>query len=225
MKILAIDTATEACSAALDINDSCSQRFEVAPRQHTALILPMVDELLSEAGIQINELDAIAFGQGPGAFTGVRIAIGVVQGLAFAHDLPVIPISTLAALAQHFAKDQNCVATAIDARMQEIYWGLYKKDDSGLMRLIIEESVCDPSEAIIPAEGDWFGAGSGWKTYSEELQTRLSNKFLGFNGDILPTAEDIMTLAKADLRADKAISVEQAMPTYLRNKVAIKSHK
>lgn len=222
MKILAIETATEACSAALDIDDSCIHRFEVAPRQHTTLILPMIDELLLEADIQINELDAIAFGQGPGAFTGVRIAIGVIQGLAFAHDLAVIPISTLAALAQHFTNKHDYVAASIDARMQEIYWGLYKKDESGLMQPVIEEKICSPNECPIPTEDNWFGVGSSWNTYSEELQSRFDNSLSGFNGNALPTAVDVIALAKAAYREGKAVSVEEAMPVYLRNKVADK---
>jgi tRNA threonylcarbamoyladenosine biosynthesis protein TsaB len=222
MKILAIETASEACSAALDINGCGIQRFEIAPRQHTQLILPMIDELLKEADVQINQLDAIAFGQGPGAFTGIRIAIGVVQGLAFAHDLPVIPISTLAAMAQHFAKEHEHVASAIDARMQEIYWGLYKKDDSGLMQPIIEEEVCSPTGFSIPSKGDWFGTGMGWKTYSAELQSKFSCNLVGFNSDVLPTAADIMALAKAAYNEGNTMPVEEARPVYLRNKVANK---
>ena len=221
MKILAIETATEACSAALDINDSCSHRFEIAPRRHTELILPMIDELLREADIQISDLDAIAFGQGPGAFTGVRIAVGVIQGLAFAHNIPVIPVSTLAALAQLFAKEHNYVASAIDARMQEIYWGLYKKNDLGLMQLITEEKVCSPDDIPTPSEGEgeWFGAGTGWNSYSETLQSRFNSKLAGFNGDILPTAEAIMELAKPAYLAGDVLPVEEAVPVYLRNKV------
>ncbi len=223
MKILAIETATEACSAALDIDDSCIQRFEIAPRQHTQLILPMIDELLLEAGIKVNDLDAIAFGQGPGAFTGVRIAIGVVQGLAFAHDLPVIPVSTLAALAQHFAKDHEHVAVAIDARMQEIYWGLYKKNDVGIMQQTIEQSVCSPADLVIISDANWFGVGTGWNTYSEELKSKFTDNLSGFDGDALPSAEDILTLAKPVYLENKAISVEEATPVYLRNKVAVKN--
>lgn len=223
MKILAIETATEACSAALDIDNRCIQRYRVAPRQHTQLILPMIDELLQEADIKVSDLDAIAFGQGPGAFTGVRIAIGVIQGLAFAHDIPVIPVSTLAALAQHFAEEHDHVATAIDARMQEIYWGLYKRDDSGIMRPIIEESVCSPTDLPSVSEANWFGVGTGWKTYSEELQSRFPGNLTGFNGESLPSAEDILTLAKPVYRENKAISVEEATPVYLRNKIANKN--
>jgi len=223
MKILAIETATEACSAALDINDSCIQRFEVAPRQHTQLILPMIDELLQEADIKLNQLDAIAFGQGPGAFTGVRIAIGVVQGLAFAHDLPVIPVSTLAALAQHFAKEHSHVASIIDARMQEIYWGLYKRNESGVMEAIIEDNISSPNDYPGASDSDWFGAGSGWKTYPKELQAKFDNNFLGFDANALPSAEDVISLAKPVYNDNKAISIEDAAPMYLRNKVANKN--
>ncbi len=223
MKILAIETATEACSAALDIDDKCIQRYEVAPRRHTQLILPMVDELLQEANIKVSQLDAIAFGQGPGAFTGIRIAIGVVQGLAFAHDLPVIPVSTLAALAQQFANEHDHVASAIDARMQEIYWALYKKDASGIMQLINEEMVCSPTDLVTVSDENWFGVGTGWKTYAEELQSKFNHNLVGFNGDVFPSALDILTLAKPAYRQNKAISVEAATPTYLRNKVANKN--
>lgn len=219
MKILAIETATEACSAALDIDDNCTHRFQVSPRRHTALILPMIDELLREADIQTKDLDAIAFGQGPGAFTGVRIAIGVIQGLAFAHDTPVIPISTLNALAQHHANEHSHVAAAIDARMQEIYWGLFKKNELGLMQHVSEERVCSPTAISKPPKGDWFGAGTGWNTYADVLQAEFDKNLIGFNGEQFPSAEDVITLAKPAYLEGKAIPVEEAMPVYLRNKV------
>ncbi len=219
MKILAIETATEACSAALDIDDSCIHHFEVAPRRHTEMLLPMIDDLLHQADIQTSDLDAIAFGQGPGAFTGVRIAIGVIQGLAFAHNTPVIPISTLNALAQRYADEHTHVATAIDARMQEIYWGLFKKNELGLMQQIADEKVCSVVDATIPTQGDWFGAGTGWETYEKELQLKFKENLVGFNGDVFPSAVDVIALAKPIYLEGKAIPVEQAMPVYLRNKV------
>lgn len=220
MKILAIETATEACSAALDIDDICTHRFAISPRRHTELILPMIDELLHEADIQTSNLDAIAFGQGPGAFTGVRVAIGVVQGLAFAHNTPVIPVSSLAALAQQFVNEHDYVASAIDARMKEIYWGLYKKNKYGLMQEITEEKVCSASDISTPSEGDWFGAGTGWGTYLDDLKNRFNGNLAGFKSDVFPTAENILELAKPAYMNNEAIPVEEAMPVYLRNKVA-----
>ncbi|MCG8380437.1 MAG: tRNA (adenosine(37)-N6)-threonylcarbamoyltransferase complex dimerization subunit type 1 TsaB, partial [Proteobacteria bacterium] len=212
MKILAIETATEACSAALSIDDDCQYRYEIAPRKHTELILPMVNELLLEANCKVGELDVIAFGQGPGAFTGVRIAIGVIQGLAFAHDIPVVPVSSLAALAQQFVNEHEQVATAFDARIQEVYWGLYKKDDNGLMRLMTKEHVCSPENAAIINEGKWFGAGSGWKTYSEQLNANFNDNLSGFNDSVFPCAKEVIELARPIYAAGNAIPVEQAMP-------------
>ena len=219
MKILAIETATEACSAALAIDESQIERFEIAPRKHTQLVLPMVDELMHEADIKPADLDAIAFGQGPGAFTGVRIAMGVVQGLAFAHDIPVIPVSSLAAIAQNVAEKHDFVAAAIDARMQEIYWGLFKKNKDGVMEAASEEMVCSASDVSVVSDEIWFGAGSGWDTYSDELSSKFDINLNGFNGKLFPYAVDVLALAKPVFEAGKMISIEQAAPVYLRNKV------
>ncbi len=219
MKLLSLETATEACSAALMIDDDCQQRIQVAPKMHTQLILPMVDELLKEADISIAELDAIAFGQGPGAFTGVRIAIGVVQGLAFAHDTPVIPVSTLATLAQQLASRHDAIAVAIDARMHEIYWGLYQRDTEGLMQEVANEQVCLPEKIVNPDTDDWYGAGSGWATYGEQLQHSFTRPLLGYRGDVYPAASDTAKLASSLFKAGKMLPVESATPVYLRNKV------
>ena len=145
MILLALETATEACSAALAVDGDIRERFEVAPRGHSELILPMVDELMAEADISIEQVDAIAFGRGPGAFTGLRIAVGVTQGIAFGADLPVVPVSTLAALAQ--GSESNSVLAAIDARMDEVYWGAYQRSSAGLMTLCGEEAVIPPGKS------------------------------------------------------------------------------
>ncbi|MGB1311163.1 MAG: tRNA (adenosine(37)-N6)-threonylcarbamoyltransferase complex dimerization subunit type 1 TsaB, partial [Leucothrix sp.] len=147
MKILAIETATEACSAALYHDGGIISRYELAPRKHTQLILPMMDSLLAEAGLSKQALDAIAFGRGPGAFTGLRIAVGVTQGLALALDRPVIPISSLAAMAQQVLDATVDLASAmldyipaIDARMGEVYWARYKNVD-GQAQLAGDEAI------------------------------------------------------------------------------------
>ena len=219
MKIVAIDTATECCSAALRIDDDCLSRSEISPRQHTRLILPMVDELLAEASLTIKQMDAIAFGRGPGAFTGVRIAVGVIQGLAFAHDLPVIPISSLAALAQQFAVNYQAIAVAVDARMQEVYWGLYQRDSQFHMQLCEQERVCRPEQINSPNSGEWYAAGTGWDTYQTELTLAFRSKLLGIKTDAFPLATEIAELATAPLAAGKTIDVMTAAPVYLRNNV------
>ena len=142
MKILAIDTATEACSVALLTDETCQEIFEIIPRQHTERVLPMVDEMLKKADLSLSQLDALAYNCGPGSFTGVRVATSVIQGLAFSADLPVIPVSSLAALAQLAYREEHKqkVLSAIDARMNEMYWGCYQLEN-GLMRLIGKEKV------------------------------------------------------------------------------------
>ena len=170
MKLLAIETSTEACSAAISINDACAYRYELAPRKHSKLILPMIDSLLSEADIKINALDCICFSHGPGAFTGVRIGISVAQGLAYPHDIPVIGVSSLKTLAQQFSKENDHIATAIDARMNEIYWGLYKKNDEGVMEEITKEKVCAPEDILSPSKNNWMCIGTGWNKNHEKIK-------------------------------------------------------
>ena len=219
MKILAIETSTEACSAALNIDNSCISKHKIAPRKHTELILPMIDSLLQEADIRINSLDAIAFGCGPGAFTGVRIAVGITQGLAYPHDVPVIPVSTLAVLAQQFSKEYDYIATAIDARMKEIYWGLYKVNKCNLVENIKKEKVCSPKDISSPDNGQWLGAGTGWKIHSEEIKSKFKPKIINIKTDVYPHAKDIVQLAKPLYENGKFISADRASPIYLRNKI------
>ena len=211
-------------SAALGVNGEILERFELAPRGHAQLILPMVDELLAEAGISLADIDALAFGRGPGAFTGVRIAVGVAQGIAFAADLPVVPVSTLAALAQGSEHDQ--VLVAVDARMDEIYYGAYQRNAQGLVELCGREQVLAPEQLLLPvvvsAQGDWFGVGSGWSTYEDELRARCGDSLGGWNGQALPHAREVALLGAADFAAGVALAAEQALPVYLRDEVAWK---
>jgi len=219
MNLLAIETATEACSVALRAGNRVLARHEVAPRKHAELVLPMVDGLLKEAGLQLADVDAIAFGRGPGAFTGVRIAAGVAQGLAFGAQKPVIPISTLAALAQGATADSGSIAVAIDARMGEIYWGLFTVGADGLVTAVGEECVCKADSLEVPKGKDWYGIGTGWGTYGDMLRNRFGERLKGAAGDRLPHARDVLSLAVREFDAGRAVQAEDALPVYLRHPV------
>ncbi|EKP0294447.1 tRNA (adenosine(37)-N6)-threonylcarbamoyltransferase complex dimerization subunit type 1 TsaB [Aeromonas veronii] len=224
LKILAVDTATEACSAALLVGDKLFSRWEEAPRDHTRKILPMVQAVLEDAGISLSDLDAIAFGRGPGSFTGVRIGISVAQGLAFGAGVPLIGISTLAAMAQGAYRVDGAqqVLTAIDARMNEVYFGRYELID-GRMQLVGDEVVSEPA-ALVDVRGKLAGAvtcvGTGFETYGETL-SGLADE-LAVSQVRFPAAEDMLPLARAAWLAGEAVPVEQATPVYLRDKVTWK---
>ncbi|QIL84715.1 tRNA (adenosine(37)-N6)-threonylcarbamoyltransferase complex dimerization subunit type 1 TsaB [Vibrio sp. HDW18] len=230
VKILALDTATERCSVALLVGNTVYSRSEIAPRDHTKKVLPMVDEVLKEAGITLAELDALAFGRGPGSFTGVRIGIGIAQGLAFGADLPMIGISTLAAMAQAAYRLQGMthVASAIDARMEEVYWGRYVRQADGSWQGVEAECVIAPAqlattllpdEQVVNDEPMWGQAGTGWAAYPmlESLPLQMQAC------DVLyPDAQDMVYLAQFELAQGNTFSVEQASPVYLRDTVAWK---
>ncbi|MFM2594511.1 tRNA (adenosine(37)-N6)-threonylcarbamoyltransferase complex dimerization subunit type 1 TsaB [Vibrio harveyi] len=224
-KILAIDTATENCSVALLVNDRVISRSEVAPRDHTKKVLPMVDEVLKEAGLTLQDLDALAFGRGPGSFTGVRIGIGIAQGLAFGADLPMIGVSTLAAMAQasyrlHGATD---VAVAIDARMSEVYWARYTRQENGEWAGVDAECVIPPARLAEEAQADdktWTKAGTGWDAYQEDFGKLPLNLT---SGDVLyPDSQDIVILAEQELKKGNTVPVEESSPVYLRDNVTWK---
>lgn len=219
MKILALDTATEACSAALLCGDSVYERHEIAPRRHAELILPMVDGVLAQAGLGLDDLDAIAFGRGPGAFTGVRIAAGVTQGLALGTGLPVIPLSSLATLAQGAIAQPATLLPAIDARMGEIYWATYEAAQDGLASQASRELVTPPDAVQVPSTGQVFGVGSGWGTYGERLRRILDKQIIGADPDRFPLSKDMLPLAVREYNAGRCVSAEQALPVYLRDNV------
>jgi len=190
IKLLAFDTSTTACSAALLYDNHLITRFTIAPRQHTQLILPYLQELLAEAELTLAQLDAIAFGRGPGSFTGVRIAASIAQSIAFAIDLPVIPVSTLQVLAQGAYRELNVdkFYAVLDAQMNEVYWGVYGLDKDKIMRELAPESMGDPKH--VPGTPDRY-----------------------------PHAQDIAIIAAADYHVGKIVSAELALPVYLRNKI------
>ncbi|MBD3671159.1 MAG: tRNA (adenosine(37)-N6)-threonylcarbamoyltransferase complex dimerization subunit type 1 TsaB [Gammaproteobacteria bacterium] len=224
MKILALESSTEACSVALMDDDAIISRHEVAPRRHAELILPFMDELLAEAELSLSQIDALAFGRGPGAFTGIRIATGVIQGIAFAVDLPVVAVSTLAAVAQGSAREQGITKAIVanDARMDEVYWGAYTLDPAGRMQALAEECVVRPEEVpTLEGEG-WYGTGSGWSIYGNVLTERYGQQLNATESERLPHAQDVAWLARGLAEQGQAVTAEQALPVYLRDKVAEK---
>lgn len=230
MKILILDTATEMCSCALLDNAHVFSQMRLAARQHTELILPMIDALLAEAELSPTQLDGIAFGCGPGSFTGLRIASGVAQGIAFGIDIPVAPISDLATLAQQAYQQYGAthVLASLDARMSEVYWGGYQVDAQGCMQLIGQECVTPPSTVPLPALGQWSGIGSGWDVYANTLTAHVTAQGATLTQwwpNMLPQAADMVPLVKAAFQAGRVVSAEQAMPVYLRNQVANKLKK
>lgn len=223
MRILAIETSTDACSAALLIDNECYERYELAPKQHTLIILSQVKVLLADAGLCFNQLDAIAFGCGPGAFTGLRIATGVAQGLAYGADLPVIPVSSLAALAQGaFRRYQaQSILVAQDARMSEVYWACYQIKN-GTANLLGEEALGSPSSVQLDFDGAWAGVGSGWRKYNELMLQQTGMPKQGCFSDLYPRSEDVAYLAQLYYSRNEICSAEVATPTYLRNQVVQK---
>lgn len=220
-KILALDTATEACSAALLLDDDLLERYQVAPREHTGLLMPMVDSLLAEAGLEVHELDAIAFGRGPGSFTGLRIATGVTQGLALGADLPVLPVSDLAAVAlqAHRELGWDEMLVCQDARLEEFFVGGFHVDASG-PREILAEALVDASQLATIARDFGFAVGSGWSTPGGQQATPPG---LVIESAVhLPRAADIARLGKLALERGEAVPVERALPVYLRDQVAKK---
>ncbi len=221
MKILALDTATDACSAAAWENGLVHERFEIAPRRHAQLLLAMVDGVLSQAGWELNDLSAIAFGRGPGSFTGVRIAAATAQGLAFGSDRPVVPVSSLAALAQAAfdAHGARRCAAAFDARMEEVYYGAFEIRSSGVAEAVVGEQVCPPEEVTLPPGGAWTGVGPGWDAYRERLTARLGDRLSEVYPAALPRARGVAALAAVAFSRGEAVSAEAALPVYLRDRV------
>lgn len=222
MKILALDTSTEACSAAIWTDTAVLERFEPSSL-HSDRILSMVDELLTESGFSLSGFDAIAFGRGPGSFTGLRIGAGVAQGLAFGADIPVTPVSSLAALAQGVEAPR--VLTAFDARMNQVYSGAYVRDAQGLVALTGEEAVTALDNVTLPEGMEWVGAGSGWDRHHGTLLKQLGDRIVTWHAQRFPHARDVGRLGAAAYQAREAVTAEQALPVYLRDEVAVKRKK
>jgi len=221
MNLLAIETATETCSVALSVNGQILEKYQQAPRQHAELLLPWVGELLAEAGLAYASIDAIAFSRGPGSFTSLRIGIGVVQGLAWASDRPVIPVSSLAATAQAAATfGIGAALVALDARMEEVFTGVFKVNDNGIMQPASAEQVCPPETVGVPDRAGVFGIGNGFERYG--ALAALAAQLEGVHADVWPKASAVLQLALAWLKTNEPLPAELAQPVYLRDDVAKK---
>jgi tRNA threonylcarbamoyladenosine biosynthesis protein TsaB len=223
MNILAIETSTEACSVALLTDAGLVARSEIAPRLHAQRVLPMCDEVFAEAGIARTGLDAIAVGRGPGAFTGVRLAIAAAQGLALALDIPVVPVSSLAALALGAPDNGVPILSVIDARMGEIYVGTFRRMKDGLVEALGPERVCAADALDLDPDEAWNVIGSGWLAYADPIRGRLPSAPVWAEGAHYPQAAAVARLAAGPARRGEGVTAEQALPVYLRDKVALTS--
>ena len=224
MKILAIDTATEACSVSLGIGDRCIDRYLELDRGHAEQLLPMIDTVLAEGGIGLSALDAIAFGRGPGGFTGVRLAASVAQGLAFGADVGVVPVSDLAAVAQHviqMSPGARRILVVNDARMREVYWARFDVESGPVLRG--EERVSAAADVLLPDStspaAEWAAAGRGLAVWPE-LAERCRAAGAKVHAGLLPRASEVLALARPVVAAGKMLPAEAALPVYVRDRVA-----
>jgi tRNA threonylcarbamoyladenosine biosynthesis protein TsaB len=221
LKILAFDTSTEYCSLALWLDGKIRCKETLAGQKHSELLLPMLQEMLTQADLALAQLDGIAFGAGPGSFTGLRIACGVAQGLAFAKDIPVAGISTLEAVAQKVEADQ--VVVAFDARMGEIYHAAYIKESDN-WQTVSEPTVCLPQQAPTLSGENWIGCGSGFDKYHKELSDHYNKRLLCIKNGLYPHAREIAQLAVCMFANGLGVDPIDAAPIYIRNKVALKEN-
>jgi len=219
IKLLAIDASTTACSVALLYDNNILEKFQVAPRQHNELLLPMVDSVLAEANIALNQCDAIAVANGPGSFTGLRLACSVAQGLAFGADLPVIPISTLLTLAQttYRLHQATHVLTCLDARMNQVYFAAAQLSENHLMQLTQNEIVVAPETLTLPGNDPWLAVGDGFAVYAEQLKNIIHNTHpIKAITDIYPHAQDAAQLAVRSYQQKLLFKPEELIPNYLQ---------
>lgn len=221
-KIIAIDTSTDACSVAMLIDRKVIERFKVLPKQHTSIILPMIDEVLSEADLKLNDLDAIAFGAGPGSFTGIRLAASIAQGLSFGFELPIIRVSTLQAIAQEVFDEfgSRLVLVVQDARVQEVCCGKYMVDAGGIMKPIEADKIISPDKVLDYISDEVVGAGNGFDIYGNIFAKSGKIKVVDKK---YAKASYVAKLAAFDFVHGSYGLADDALPIYLRDQVAKKS--
>jgi tRNA threonylcarbamoyladenosine biosynthesis protein TsaB len=224
MKLLVLDTSTEYCSAALWLDGHIRARRVLAGQRHSSLLLPMVDELLHESDIGLRQLDGIAYGAGPGSFTGLRIACAVTQGLAFGADLPVVGVSTLESIAGQTGADK--VLTVLDARMAEVYWAAYQRDSPHPdghrgWRAVVTPALALPASVHVPDGSGWVGAGNGFAALGEVLRPRLAAQLVRIDDTLMPDAAAMAPFAVEAFEQGGGMDAALAAPIYLRDKVAL----
>lgn len=215
-RILAVETATRACSAALLWDGECREILRLEPNRHAEILIPMARELLETAGCRFDQLDCLAVGNGPGSFTGLRIGISVVQGLALGLDRPVVPVCSLQALAARVNAPR--VLAAFDARMEQVYWNLYQRVPGQGMQPLQEPRVDDPASVRLPDDGDWVAAGNGCEVYHDRLLCQGHGK-VDFVRGVHPHAEDVAQIAGMEFEQGHAIDARDAAPQYVRNRI------
>lgn len=220
MPYLALDTSTEYLSLALTTSEGVVGRCWHVAQKHAELTLPRLGELLTECATSMDQIEGIAFGNGPGSFTGLRIACGIVQGLAFARGIPVLGVSTLEALAQDCQSDR--VFACLDARMNQVYAAAFERHGEH-WQIISPATVCDPQQLELPPGDNWLGAGSGFAVYGEILREHLGAKLVAVEEKHIPLAANILTLALPRFAAGQGRPAHEAELVYLRDKVALKT--
>jgi tRNA threonylcarbamoyladenosine biosynthesis protein TsaB len=220
MNLLAIETATECCSIALLAGDALFQRCEIAPRRHAELLLPMCEDVLAEAALRRRDLDVVAVGRGPGAFTGVRLAISAAQGIALALAIPVVPVSSLAALAMQAPDDGLDILAVIDARMGEVYAGRFRRVGA-LVEAIGEETVGPADALVVTGDAPLNVIGTGWSSYRDAIARILPWPPRSSEGERTPRAADLARQAAPVAAAGAGLPADRAQPVYLRDKVAL----
>jgi len=220
MNILALDTSTEYCSVALWQDGVVKEHSELVGQKHSEMLMTMLDAVLQDSGFRIQDMDGIAFGKGPGSFTGVRIACGVAQGLALGANLSVVGVCTLEALAQ--ASEHDKVIAALDARMGEIYLAAYEKNMGG-WKAVNEPCLCAATDSPEVTGEEWFGVGSGYSVQDAVLQARYGQQLSGVDARAVPQASAIAQIAAIEFTRGNAVDAALALPFYLRNKVALKT--
>jgi tRNA threonylcarbamoyladenosine biosynthesis protein TsaB len=220
MRLLAIETSTEYCSVALWQDGNLSERCELVGQKHSEVLMEMLDALLKNAGIKVMQVDGIAFGKGPGSFTGVRIACGVTQGLALGADVEVVGVCTLEALAEASGRDK--VIAALDARMSELYLAAYEKRE-GEWTVVIQPCLCKAEVAPVLSGEGWYGVGSGFAANGVALRARYSEQLSGVDEKAVPQASAVVRIGAREFAKGNSVDAALALPLYLRDKVALKT--